>query len=150
MYQQRYVIFHLWKGTKRLAVMHLYSSLPHCVSIRWMPFIPSLFVPFFSKPPAQPEWLQVMSDSEVEISSELLWGCVAAGKPRPSIRWLRNGHPLTTQVSCTAYCTIYIHTQSHVKALLFFREYFHPEKVHFLWIRESIKPRKGPIFCHFL
>uniref|UniRef100_A0A8C2BEL6 Contactin-3 n=1 Tax=Cyprinus carpio TaxID=7962 RepID=A0A8C2BEL6_CYPCA len=41
---------------------------------------------------AQPEWLQVMSDSEVEISSELQWSCAAAGKPRPTIRWLRNGH----------------------------------------------------------
>ncbi|CAL8238448.1 unnamed protein product, partial [Lota lota] len=46
----------------------------------------------------QPEWLQVMSDSEVEISSELHWSCMAAGKPRPSIRWLRNGQPLSTQV----------------------------------------------------
>ncbi|CAB1315313.1 unnamed protein product [Coregonus sp. 'balchen'] len=46
---------------------------------------------------AQPEWLQVMSDSEVEISSELPWTCVGAGKPRPSIRWLRNGQPLSTQ-----------------------------------------------------
>ncbi|XP_070815011.1 contactin-2 [Chaetodon trifascialis] len=46
---------------------------------------------------AQPDWLQVMSDSEVEISSELHWSCIAAGKPRPSIRWLRNGQPLSTQ-----------------------------------------------------
>lgn len=46
---------------------------------------------------AQPEWLQVMSDSEVEISSDLHWVCVAAGKPRPSIRWLRNGLALSTQ-----------------------------------------------------
>uniref|UniRef100_A0AAY4CNS6 Contactin 2 n=1 Tax=Denticeps clupeoides TaxID=299321 RepID=A0AAY4CNS6_9TELE len=46
---------------------------------------------------AQPEWLQVMSDSEVEISSELHWSCMAAGKPRPTIRWLRNGQPLSTQ-----------------------------------------------------
>ncbi|XP_050978992.1 contactin-2 [Labeo rohita] len=46
---------------------------------------------------AQPEWLQVMSDSEVEISSELQWSCAAAGKPRPTIRWLRNGQPLSTQ-----------------------------------------------------
>uniref|UniRef100_A0A4W5QLK0 Contactin 2 n=1 Tax=Hucho hucho TaxID=62062 RepID=A0A4W5QLK0_9TELE len=45
----------------------------------------------------QGSWLQVMSDSEVEISSELHWTCVAAGKPRPSIRWLRNGQPLSTQ-----------------------------------------------------
>uniref|UniRef100_A0A8C1HXG4 Contactin 2 n=1 Tax=Cyprinus carpio carpio TaxID=630221 RepID=A0A8C1HXG4_CYPCA len=46
---------------------------------------------------AQPEWLQVMSDSEVEISSELQWSCAAAGKPRPTIHWLRNGQPLITQ-----------------------------------------------------
>ncbi|XP_061687345.1 contactin-2 isoform X2 [Syngnathoides biaculeatus] len=46
---------------------------------------------------AQPDWLQVMSDSEVEISSELYWSCVAAGKPRPTIHWLRNGQLLTTQ-----------------------------------------------------
>uniref|UniRef100_A0A8C7TM51 Contactin-2 n=1 Tax=Oncorhynchus mykiss TaxID=8022 RepID=A0A8C7TM51_ONCMY len=51
---------------------------------------------------AQPEWLQVMSDSEVEISSELHWTCVAAGKPRPSIRWLRNGQPLSTQITFPA------------------------------------------------
>ncbi|XP_048878465.1 contactin-2 [Brienomyrus brachyistius] len=46
---------------------------------------------------AQPEWLHVMSDSEVEISSELRWSCAAAGKPRPSVRWLRNGQSISTQ-----------------------------------------------------
>ncbi|XP_064162210.1 contactin-2 [Anguilla rostrata] len=46
---------------------------------------------------AQPEWLQVMSDSEVEISAQLRWSCMAAGKPRPSVRWLRNGQPLASQ-----------------------------------------------------
>ncbi|KAG9339729.1 hypothetical protein JZ751_023376 [Albula glossodonta] len=46
---------------------------------------------------ARPEWMQVMSDSEVEISSELLWSCAANGKPKPSIHWLRNGLPLKTQ-----------------------------------------------------
>lgn len=50
---------------------------------------------------AQPQWLQVMSDSEVEISSELLWSCIAAGKPRPTVRWLRNGQPISTQVAWT-------------------------------------------------
>uniref|UniRef100_A0A8C8A1B9 Contactin 2 n=1 Tax=Oryzias sinensis TaxID=183150 RepID=A0A8C8A1B9_9TELE len=43
---------------------------------------------------AQPDWVQVMSDSEVEISSELLWSCLSSGKPRPSVRWLRNGQPV--------------------------------------------------------
>uniref|UniRef100_A0A671VAG3 Contactin 2 n=1 Tax=Sparus aurata TaxID=8175 RepID=A0A671VAG3_SPAAU len=53
---------------------------------------------------AQPEWLQVMSDSEVEISSELHWSCVAAGKPRPSVRWLRNGHNLALEDSGMYQC----------------------------------------------
>uniref|UniRef100_A0A8C9ZII7 Contactin 2 n=1 Tax=Sander lucioperca TaxID=283035 RepID=A0A8C9ZII7_SANLU len=53
---------------------------------------------------AQPEWLQVMSDSEVEISSELVWSCVAAGKPRPSVRWLRNGHNLALEDSGMYQC----------------------------------------------
>lgn len=64
---------------------------------------------------AQPEWLQVMSDSEVEISSELHWSCMAAGKPRPSVRWLRNGQPLTTQVTRrihVPYTCADVHTQA--------------------------------------
>lgn len=61
---------------------------------------------FSGKPAAQPEWLQVMSDSEVEISSEQHWSCIAAGKPRPSIRWLRNGQPLTTQVTHKQQATV--------------------------------------------
>lgn len=48
-----------------------------------------------------------MTDSEVEISSDLQWSCVAAGKPRPSVRWLRNGQPLSTQV------TQHTHTADH-------------------------------------
>ncbi|XP_064156573.1 contactin-2-like isoform X2 [Anguilla rostrata] len=46
---------------------------------------------------ARPEWTEVMSNSEVEISSEMRWSCAAAGKPKPSIHWLRNGLPLRTQ-----------------------------------------------------
>lgn len=46
---------------------------------------------------AQPEWLKVISDREADIGSNLRWGCAAAGKPRPTVRWLRNGEPLTSQ-----------------------------------------------------
>uniref|UniRef100_A0A8C6R358 Contactin 2 n=1 Tax=Nannospalax galili TaxID=1026970 RepID=A0A8C6R358_NANGA len=46
---------------------------------------------------AQPEWLKVISDTEADIGSNLRWGCAAAGKPRPMVRWLRNGEPLTSQ-----------------------------------------------------
>lgn len=49
-------------------------------------------------PTAQPEWLKVISDREADIGSNLRWGCAAAGKPRPTVRWLRNGEPLTSQV----------------------------------------------------
>uniref|UniRef100_A0A2I3GQF2 Contactin 2 n=1 Tax=Nomascus leucogenys TaxID=61853 RepID=A0A2I3GQF2_NOMLE len=47
---------------------------------------------------AQPEWLKVISDTEADIGSNLRWGCAAAGKPRPTVRWLRNGEPLASQV----------------------------------------------------
>ncbi|XP_070252571.1 contactin-2 isoform X3 [Myotis yumanensis] len=46
---------------------------------------------------AQPEWLKVISDMEADIGSSLRWGCAAAGKPRPTVRWLRNGEPLASQ-----------------------------------------------------
>ncbi|XP_062998357.1 contactin-2 [Elgaria multicarinata webbii] len=46
---------------------------------------------------AQPEWLKVITDREADIGSDLHWSCAAAGKPRPTIRWLRNGRPLTSQ-----------------------------------------------------
>lgn len=80
--------------------MHLFLFLVllvHVISVMSC----CLFFPFA----AQPEWLQVMSDSEVEISSELHWTCLAAGKPRPSVRWLRNGKALSTQVRC---CFMYV------------------------------------------
>ncbi|KAH0618871.1 hypothetical protein JD844_018394 [Phrynosoma platyrhinos] len=46
---------------------------------------------------AQPEWLKVISDKEADIGADLHWNCAAAGKPRPTIRWLRNGRSLTSQ-----------------------------------------------------
>ncbi|XP_053310311.1 contactin-2 isoform X2 [Spea bombifrons] len=46
---------------------------------------------------AQPEWLQVISDTEAKIGSDLIWNCAASGKPRPTINWLRDGKPLTSQ-----------------------------------------------------
>uniref|UniRef100_A0A8C9MYZ9 Contactin 2 n=1 Tax=Serinus canaria TaxID=9135 RepID=A0A8C9MYZ9_SERCA len=46
---------------------------------------------------AQPDWLDVISDTEADIGSDLRWSCVASGKPRPTVRWLRDGQPLTSQ-----------------------------------------------------
>ncbi|KAF7467747.1 hypothetical protein GHT09_000794 [Marmota monax] len=78
------------QGAERApAVGHTHSSLP---------------VPFYLMSrgssqviPAQPEWLKVISDTEADIGSNLRWGCAAAGKPRPTVRWLRNGEPLASQ-----------------------------------------------------
>lgn len=65
-------------------------------SWRLLPAHPGLFSPLL--PTAQPEWLKVISDMEADIGSNLHWGCAAAGKPRPTVRWLRNGEPLASQV----------------------------------------------------
>lgn len=46
---------------------------------------------------ASPEWLKVITDTEANIGSNLHWSCAAAGKPRPTTRWLRNGQPLSSQ-----------------------------------------------------
>lgn len=90
------------------------------------------------EPAAQPEWLQVMSDSEVEISSEQHWSCIAAGKPRPTIRWLRNGQPLTTQV--TPRARAHTHTRTHSAALVNFlkNKYWSKSTVRFFFLFCSI------------
>lgn len=54
--------------------------------------------PSLLSPAAQPDWLDVISDTEADIGSDLRWSCVASGKPRPTVRWLRDGQPLTSQV----------------------------------------------------
>lgn len=48
----------------------------------------------------------MISDTEADIGANLRWGCAAAGKPRPTVRWLRNGEPLASQVTPgTSYYT---------------------------------------------
>ncbi|XP_053114234.1 contactin-1 isoform X2 [Hemicordylus capensis] len=42
---------------------------------------------------AYPEWVEHINDTERDIGSEFHWHCVAAGKPLPTIRWLKNGLP---------------------------------------------------------
>uniref|UniRef100_A0A8D0CE76 Contactin 1 n=1 Tax=Salvator merianae TaxID=96440 RepID=A0A8D0CE76_SALMN len=42
---------------------------------------------------AYPEWVEHINDTERDVGSEFHWPCVAAGKPIPTIRWLKNGLP---------------------------------------------------------
>lgn len=72
----------------------------HLRSWRRLPAPPQTLPPL--PPTAQPEWLKVISDTEADIGSNLRWSCAAAGKPRPTVRWLRNGEPLVSQVGHTA------------------------------------------------
>lgn len=41
---------------------------------------------------AFPEWLEHINSTERDISSDYTMSCVASGKPRPHVRWLKNGH----------------------------------------------------------
>ncbi|KAF6728555.1 Contactin-4, partial [Oryzias melastigma] len=40
-------------------------------------------------------WGQTLKDAQMAIDANLLWECRAFGEPRPTYRWLKNGHPLT-------------------------------------------------------
>ncbi|CAL8359314.1 unnamed protein product [Lota lota] len=42
---------------------------------------------------AFPEWLEHIISTERDINSDYTMSCVASGKPRPHVRWLKNGHP---------------------------------------------------------
>lgn len=48
---------------------------------------------------AQPSWIQKINDVHVAIEENVFWECKASGRPRPTYRWLKNGEPLSTQVS---------------------------------------------------
>ncbi|XP_034031989.1 contactin-1a [Thalassophryne amazonica] len=40
---------------------------------------------------AFPEWVEHISSTELDIGSDYKMSCVASGKPKPNIRWLKNG-----------------------------------------------------------
>ncbi|XP_060891776.1 contactin-1a [Labrus mixtus] len=40
---------------------------------------------------AYPEWVEHISSTEKDLSSDYTMPCIASGKPKPHIRWLKNG-----------------------------------------------------------
>lgn len=45
-------------------------------------------------------WAQTLKDAQMAIGSNLQWECKAAGKPRPTHKWLKNGELLMAEVRC--------------------------------------------------
>ncbi|KAM4619310.1 contactin-1a-like isoform 1-T2 [Polymixia lowei] len=41
---------------------------------------------------AFPEWVEYINSTEQDISSDYTMSCMASGKPKPHVRWLKNGH----------------------------------------------------------
>ncbi|XP_003430665.3 contactin-5 [Ornithorhynchus anatinus] len=41
-----------------------------------------------------PHWVERLNDTHLDSGSPLRWECKAIGKPRPTVRWLKNGLPL--------------------------------------------------------
>uniref|UniRef100_A0A8C5CTK2 Contactin 1 n=1 Tax=Gadus morhua TaxID=8049 RepID=A0A8C5CTK2_GADMO len=45
---------------------------------------------------AFPEWQEHINSTEKDIHSDYTMTCLASGKPRPHVRWLKNGHPVSS------------------------------------------------------
>ncbi|KAM4573818.1 contactin-1a isoform 1-T3 [Odontesthes bonariensis] len=43
---------------------------------------------------AYPEWVERISSTEKDLHSDYNMSCIASGKPKPQIRWLKNGKPI--------------------------------------------------------
>lgn len=50
---------------------------------------------------AFPEWVEHINSTEKDLGSDYTMSCVASGKPKPEIRWLKNGQ----LVVCSFYCS---------------------------------------------
>ncbi|XP_057203786.1 contactin-5 isoform X3 [Triplophysa rosa] len=44
-----------------------------------------------------PQWISMINDTQLDSGEQLRWECRAAGKPRPTYRWMRNGELLSPQ-----------------------------------------------------
>ncbi|XP_037110368.1 contactin-1a [Syngnathus acus] len=47
---------------------------------------------------AFPEWVERISSAEADLGSAYTMSCLASGKPKPNVRWLKNGEPLDREV----------------------------------------------------
>ncbi|XP_029288438.1 contactin-4 isoform X2 [Cottoperca gobio] len=43
------------------------------------------------------QWVQTLKDAHMAIDANLQWECKASGKPRPTYKWMKNGHPMTAE-----------------------------------------------------
>uniref|UniRef100_A0A671YBY5 Contactin 1 n=1 Tax=Sparus aurata TaxID=8175 RepID=A0A671YBY5_SPAAU len=62
------------------------QSISKSVFSNYIPLVP-LAEPF-------PEWVEHISSIEKDLSSDYTMSCMASGKPKPRIRWLKNGELL--------------------------------------------------------
>ncbi|XP_047452127.1 contactin-1a isoform X2 [Mugil cephalus] len=46
---------------------------------------------------AFPEWVEHISSTEKQLGSDFTMSCTASGKPKPTIRWLKNGVPIDSK-----------------------------------------------------
>uniref|UniRef100_A0A669D359 Contactin 1 n=1 Tax=Oreochromis niloticus TaxID=8128 RepID=A0A669D359_ORENI len=57
---------------------------------------------------AFPEWVEHISSTEKDLRSDYTMSCKASGKPKPHIRWLKNGEPVLFRlIDC--YCLVTVH-----------------------------------------
>uniref|UniRef100_A0A8C6WW58 Contactin 1 n=1 Tax=Neogobius melanostomus TaxID=47308 RepID=A0A8C6WW58_9GOBI len=52
---------------------------------------------------AVPEWVEYINNTEKGLGSEHAMSCEASGKPKPHIRWLKNGKPVNFSKKCGMY-----------------------------------------------
>ena len=43
---------------------------------------------------AFPEWVEYINSTERDINSDYTLSCIASGKPKPRISWLKDGTPV--------------------------------------------------------
>lgn len=57
----------------------------------------------------------MINDTQMDSGEKLQWECKAMGRPRPTYRWLRNGSPLTSEVTALRHFAIVFCAMKHLK-----------------------------------